>query len=235
MCSLQGKRQHIPHPHLSTPPSLPVHWFGLTSALNTGPAAPNATTSFATARQKWAKFTCQNQKAFTKHGAELLLFAFCFAGFQGLRLEALRAFSAVQTISIQPFHNRWKICFDSVQLRRKWLDNHGAPRATALRKSTKYYRLCKKSKSWQGTKSYKGFCREPDWENTHPLDFLHIISFAVEVLAFSSLIIHSIRKGSELNILFGEEGTKQECGQEVKAQASCPQKWWRTNRVLAAV
>ena len=118
--SFQGKRQHIPHPHLPPPPPLPVHclWACLSSQHRTGGSKCHRL-AFSTASQKWAKLACQNQTAFTKYEAEFLLFAFCFAGFQGLRLEALRAFSAVQTISVQPFHSRWKICFDLVQLTRK--------------------------------------------------------------------------------------------------------------------
>lgn len=118
--SLQGKRQHVPHPHLPPSPPLLVHclWAHLSSQHRAG--SPNATTLLlALPARNGQKLACQNQKAFTKYGAEFLLFAFCFAGFQGLHLEALRTFSAVQTISIQPFHSRRKICFDSVQLTRK--------------------------------------------------------------------------------------------------------------------
>lgn len=79
----------------------------------------------------------------------------------------------------------------------------------ALRKSTKYYRLCRKNKSCQGTKSYKVPYKKPDREDSHPSDFLHTVSPAVEILAFSSLIIQSKREGTEGNILCGEEGTQQ--------------------------
>lgn len=99
MCSLQSKRKHIPHPHFPPPPPpLPAHclWAHLSSQHRPGSSKCHHLT-FSTAGQKWAKLACQNQTAFTKRGAGFLLFAFCFAGFQGLHLEALRAFSAVQT------------------------------------------------------------------------------------------------------------------------------------------